>query len=149
MEKAHRRAPAVPTQTRRSIPIALLRAREQVMSRFRPMLAVHGVTEQQWRVLRVVAESEAIDASELAQRACILAPSLTRIAKHLEDGGLIMRVKDAQDARRARFDIAPDGLALIDAMAADREAIYASIEAEFGHERMETLLELLEQLAEL
>ena len=113
------------------------------------MLAEHGVTEQQWRVLRVVAESEAIDASELAQRACILAPSLTRIAKHLEDGGLIKRVKDAQDARRVRFDIAPDGLALIDAMAVDREAIYASIEAEFGHERMETLLELLEQLAEL
>ncbi len=138
-----------PTQTRRSIPIALLRARERVMSRFRPMLAEHGVTEQQWRVLRVVAESEAIDASELAHRACILAPSLTRIAKHLEDAGFIRRVKDSRDARRARFDVAPRGLALIDAMAVEREAIYASIEADFGAERVEALLELLEQLADL
>ena len=138
-----------PTPTRRSIPIALLRARERVMSRFRPMLAEHGVTEQQWRVLRVVAESEAIDASELAQRACILAPSLTRIAKHLEDQSLIKRVRDAQDARRARFDIAPAGLALIESMASEREAIYATLERDFGHHRMESLLELLEQLADL
>ena len=149
MDKSQSSAFALPDQTRRSIPIALLRARERVMSRFRPMLAKHGVTEQQWRVLRVVAESDAIDASELAHRACILAPSLTRIAKHLEDQAMIKRVRDAQDARRTRFDIAPAGLALIDAMASERETIYTAIEAEFGHERMENLLELLEQLAEL
>ena len=143
------RSSATPTHTRRSIPIALLRARERVMSRFRPMLAEHGVTEQQWRVLRVVAESEAVDASELAQRACILAPSLTRIAKHLEDNRYIERVKDPVDARRVRFEMAPAGLALIDAMASEREAIYAAIEADFGAERVEALLELLEQLADI
>lgn len=48
-----------------------------------------------------------------------------------------------------RFDIAPDGLALIESMSAEREAIYTAIEREFGHQRMETLLELLEQMAEL
>ncbi|MGH7006661.1 MAG: hypothetical protein ACREIP_22160, partial [Alphaproteobacteria bacterium] len=33
----------------RSLPMQLLRAREAVMQRFRPMLHQHGVTEQQWR----------------------------------------------------------------------------------------------------
>ncbi|MGM3243097.1 hypothetical protein ACS2VP_27140, partial [Bacillus cereus group sp. Bc237] len=39
----------------RSLPMALLRSRESVMVRFRPMLRAHGLTEQQWRVLRAMA----------------------------------------------------------------------------------------------
>ena len=46
------------SRTQRSLPMALLRARELLMERFRPMLSAHGVTEQQWRVLRVLHESE-------------------------------------------------------------------------------------------
>ena len=38
----------------RSLPMALLRAREAVMARFRPLFRLHGVTEQQWRVLRAL-----------------------------------------------------------------------------------------------
>lgn len=67
-----------PRETRRSLPIALLRAREAMMQHFRPMLAVHDLTEQQWRVLRVLAESGAKDATQLAELAQILGPSLSR-----------------------------------------------------------------------
>ena len=38
------------SKTRRTLPIALLRAREHLMERFRPMLLSYSVTEQQWRV---------------------------------------------------------------------------------------------------
>ena len=69
----------LPLDTRRSLPIALLRARETVMHRFRPLLASHDLTEQQWRVIRVLGETSPLDASDVAERACILAPSLTRI----------------------------------------------------------------------
>ena len=34
--------------TRHALPMAL-RAREAVMTRFRPMLAAHDINEQQWR----------------------------------------------------------------------------------------------------
>ncbi len=54
-------------ETGRSLPIALLRARESLMARFRPMLAAHGFTEQQWRVLRIVGEVDvSCDAASLA-----------------------------------------------------------------------------------
>ena len=66
------------SKTRRTLPMALLRAREAVMERFRPLLLAHGVTEQQWRVLRVLKEAEETDASDLADAASILAPSLSR-----------------------------------------------------------------------
>ena len=64
-----------------SLPMELLKAREAAMSRFRPMLRDHGLTEQQWRVIRALAHYGEIDAGELAQRSFLLAPSLTRILR--------------------------------------------------------------------
>ena len=74
-----------PRDTRHSLPMALLRAREAVMSRFRPLLAEHDINEQQWRVIRVLGEAGTLDASEVAERTFILAPSLTRMIKTLEE----------------------------------------------------------------
>ena len=54
------------------------------MSRFRPMLREHGLTEQQWRVIRALADYKEIDAGELAKKSFLLAPSLTRILQFLE-----------------------------------------------------------------
>ena len=77
----------------KSLAIALLRAREATMSHFRPRLARHELTEQQWRVIRVLADSgkAALDATEIATRSVILTPSLTRILRTLEDRGVIVR----------------------------------------------------------
>ncbi len=68
-----------PTKTDRALPLALLRARETVMSPIRRVLKNHDVTDQQWRVLRVLYENGVTDAKKLAKSACVLAPSLTRM----------------------------------------------------------------------
>ena len=61
-----------------SLPMALLLAREATMRRFRPSLAEHGLTEQQWRVLRALASADQpIEVSVLAERTALLAPSVT------------------------------------------------------------------------
>jgi homoprotocatechuate degradation regulator HpaR len=141
--------PADPRATRVALPMALLRAREAVMARFRPILSDHGITEQQWRVIRVVAEAGRIDATDLAARANILAPSLTRMLKALTDRGLIARAKDKGDARRQILTITPDGDALIRAVSPHSAQVYRGIEAEFGADRTEQLLALLNDLAAL
>ena len=87
--------------------MALLHAREAVMARFRPMLAAHDVTEQQWRVLRVLSEAGSVEATELADRASVLPPSLTRIIKALEGRKFITRNKAEGDGRRVVLTIAP------------------------------------------
>src|SRR5260370_23181625 len=69
---------------RQSLPIALLRAREAVMSYFRPHHRKGGITEQQWRVIRVLYLDGEMDAAELAPRAYLPAPSLSPILKDLE-----------------------------------------------------------------
>jgi homoprotocatechuate degradation regulator HpaR len=129
--------------------MSLLRAREVVMAQFRPILAQHGVSEQQWRVIRVLGEQSPLDATELAERASILAPSLTRIIKALEERKLITRGKVNGDGRRVMLAIAPKGQVLISEVAPESSAIYDEVQRRIGHERYEQLLDLLEGLIDL
>jgi homoprotocatechuate degradation regulator HpaR len=126
--------------------MALLRAREATMTRFRPLLASHGVTEQQWRVIRVLAESGPLDATQLAARCCILRPSMTLILRTLEGRKLVSRKRNANDARRLIIDATPKAIALIQEVAPQSNQIHQTLEREFGRERLERLLDILEEL---
>ena len=129
--------------TARSLPIALIRAREGVMQPIREMLAETGLTEQQWRVLRVLAEHGAQDASTLAKRASLLFPSLTRITQSMNAKGLITQSRDASDRRRQLITIAPQGQKIIDDYSAQAVQIVAGFKATLGAENYEQLLDLL------
>ena len=119
------------------------------MTRFRPMLAAHEINEQQWRVIRVLGEVDALDATEVAIRANILAPSLTRMIKAMTERGLIERARDTSDGRRVILSIAPEGRALLRLVAPDSTAIYRQLEADYGRERTAQLIEMLIALADL
>jgi homoprotocatechuate degradation regulator HpaR len=135
--------------TRRSLPIALLRARETVMGPLREMLAQSGINEQKWRVLRVLQESGPSELTLLAKEACLLLPSLTRIIRAMEEEGLVTRITDAQDRRKGIVSITEAGLGLVHAHMAESNAIFERLEKEFGHERLEALLDLLDGLQDL
>ena len=128
---------------RHSLPMELLRAREAAMARFRPMLREHGLTEQQWRVIRALADGEQLDASELARRSYLLAPSLTRILQFLEKEKLVKRGSDTRDQRRSVLSLSAKGRRVFNRVGPDSEIRYAEIEAEFGGERLKMLYELL------
>ncbi|MFV0491448.1 MAG: homoprotocatechuate degradation operon regulator HpaR [Pseudorhodobacter sp.] len=132
--------------TRRTLPISLLRAREAVMERFRPLLSAHGVTEQQWRVLRILQEAERMDASELAEAACVLPPSLSRIIKTLEKKTYIAVAKDRDDGRRSQISLTPEGDTFLRRVAPESAAIYATIEAALGQDRIASLLDDIDVL---
>jgi homoprotocatechuate degradation regulator HpaR len=121
----------------------LLKAREAAMSRFRPMLREHGLTEQQWRVIRALSDYNEMDAGQLAKRSFLLAPSLTRILQFLEKSKLVKRSADAADQRRANFVLTAKGRRVFEEIAPDTEKLYAEIEAQFGLDRLESLYELL------
>lgn len=132
--------------TDRSLPIALIRAREGVMAPIREMLAETGLTEQQWRVLRVLAEHGQLDAKSLAERASLLLPSLTRIAATLRGKGLITQTQGDADRRRQFIAITPKGQRLIDANAPQAARIAAGFRAALGDADFDTLLDLLARL---
>lgn len=141
--------PAPLRPTGRSLPIALLRARENVMGPIREMLAPAGVSEQKWRLLRVLQESGPLDLTALASEACLLLPSLTRMVRPLEAEGLIHRSVPPDDRRRVVMAITPAGAALLAAHAERSAAIFARLERRFGPDRLEQLLDLLEALQAL
>lgn len=130
----------------KSLPMSLLRAREAVMKQFRPSLRRHGLTEQQWRILRALAAVEAIEVTELAHVAFLLGPSLSRILRDLEARQLIERRTAKADLRRGVVSISQKGLKLIELVAPTSEAIYAAITQRYG---MQKLAELQDMLAVL
>ena len=132
--------------TARSLPIALIRARETVMAPIRHMLADSGITEQQWRVLRVLEEAGPLDGATLAMRACLLPPSLTRIVQSMAERGLVQQSNSETDRRRSVVAITSDGVALIAANQPQAAEIAQSYKAKLGPERFDTLLDLLDVL---
>ena len=136
-------------RTDRSLPIALLRARETVMGPLREMLAHSHINEQKWRVLRVVGESGPLEQTAIANAACLLLPSLTRILRTMETEGLLMRTIDATDRRKSIVAITDAGRALILAHLAESNALFARLEAQFGSEKLDHLLDLLEDLRKI
>ena len=127
----------------RSLPMSLLRAREAVMRQFRPSLRNHGLTEQQWRILRALTAVDAIEVTELARVAFLLGPSLSRILRDLEARELIERRAAKDDLRRAVVSISTKGLKLIEAVAPTSEAIYAEITSRYGARKLAELQEML------
>lgn len=76
----------------RNLPLLLLRAREEVISHFRPILNAHGVTEQQWRIVRALAEhGDALEVREISKLCTISGPSLTGVLARMDAQGLVRR----------------------------------------------------------
>ncbi|MDR3376834.1 MAG: homoprotocatechuate degradation operon regulator HpaR [Ancalomicrobiaceae bacterium] len=129
--------------------MSLLRAREAVMRQFRPGLMHFGLTEQQWRVLRALTAVREIEVSALAEATFLIASSLSRILKGLDERGLILRRAVDEDMRRGLVSISPKGEELIETAGAYSERIYAEITRRFGVERLAALQEMLRDLEAL
>jgi homoprotocatechuate degradation regulator HpaR len=124
----------------------LMRAREAVMQHFRPHLREHDITEQQWRILRVLAEQKNVDMVALSNRCSIQPPSLSRTIPLLVERGLVRRGSHGNDRRKTLVDLTPSGRVLFRTMSAESERIYSELEAEIGHERLRNVYELLDEL---
>ncbi len=129
----------------RSLPMSLLIAREAVMAKFTPVLREHGLSSQQWRVLRALIEYGELDATELSNRCCLMMPSLSRILKNMLERGLIARRTDSKDQRRSLISLTSAGEKLFDTLAPWNEARYDHIENILGKEKLEQLYALLDE----
>jgi homoprotocatechuate degradation regulator HpaR len=130
----------------RSLPMQLMRARESVLQRFRPRLRAKGVSEQQWRVIRVLAEDDWVDMRELAARCNILPASLSRMVPLMERMGLVQRKPDAKDQRRNRVALSAKGRTLFSTTAVESERIYEEIAQAIGAEKLAALYKALDHV---
>ena len=134
------------TKTQPSLTLSLLQAREAAMAFFRPLLNQHDLTEQQWRVIRILKQHGELENYQLAELACILKPSMTGVLGRQERDGLVRRQKAAQDQRRVFVSLTERGEACFASMKEGMEANYQKIQAQFGEEKLQQLMGLLNDL---
>jgi homoprotocatechuate degradation regulator HpaR len=130
----------------RTLPAILMRAREAVMTRVRPVLRAYDMTEPQWRVLRTLASVEEVEVTQLAEMVFLLPSSLSRILKDLTERGMIRRRTSIEDLRKGLVSISDKGMDLIEASNPETSQVKAEIERLYGSERMDRLMRLLEEL---
>ncbi|BCU64394.1 transcriptional regulator [Acinetobacter bouvetii] len=134
---------------RPSLTLALLEAREALMTHFRPELNEMGLTEQQWRIIRTLAQYQELDSTTLAEKACILKPSLTGIINRMLETGLIVRRRSDADQRFSFISLSEDGEKIFSQMRGRMESRYQKIQDRLGEEKMKQLMELLKEVQSL
>ena len=137
----------------RNLPRLLLEAREAVMQHTRPSLREHGLSDQQWRVLRVLGEHAGdpagVETGRVAREALLLGPSLTGVLTRMERDGLIGRARCPLDARRTVVRATPAGLKRVATLSETIESHYQWMEAQLGKERLAQLYGLLDSVIAL
>jgi len=134
---------------RPSLTLTLLQAREAAMSFFRPLLNQHNLTEQQWRVIRILRQHGEMESYRLAELACILKPSMTGVLSRLERDGIVSRCKPPHDQRRVYINLTEQGQQCFLSMSDGMESNYRKIQEQFGEEKLQQLLGLLNELKQI
>lgn len=133
----------------RSLAIACTRGREAIVARFRDLLNQEDLTEQQWRVLRILYDRSPAIGAEVSELTCIHKASLSRIINSLEQSGVVKRSPSTDDRRAALIVLTADGTALMDRLIPIASDIYDGIVSDLGIDRYRQLLSLLEELAHI
>ena len=131
-----------------SLPMVLYRALDGVMPLYRALFACHGLTEQQWRVLRVIWTDRNVTSRALSARTLISPPSLVSIIDRLEAKGLVTRVRSVSDRRAVHVVATADGRALQERIMPEVARIDAVLRARVSAGEWAAMVATLERLAE-
>ena len=132
-----------------SLPMMLYRALDAVMPRFRRIFNEFGLTEQQWRVLRVLWEHDAIAFRTLADATLIPAPSLVGVVDRLAKQGLVVRRRSETDRRNVFVRATDEGRALHRKVRPRVDEAYADLRGSIDAEVWQQLITGLERLGSL
>ena len=130
-----------------SLPMALLRAREATMRLFRPLLSDHDLTEQQWRVLRVLWSENKVTAADLSRQTLLSAPSLVGILDRLENKQLIARVRSTTDRREVYIVTTNQGRKLREKILPSVGQIHEEIRSRVSQEEWDVMVATLAKLS--
>lgn len=129
----------------RNLPLLLLQAREHLLSYFRPVLNANNITEQQWRILRLLLDTQSLEPREIGELCRISSPSLAGVLARMQDLDLIIRSRLEHDQRRVRVALTPRSRVLAARMAPQIDATYRQIEQLIGAEFCDSLYQRLDQ----
>lgn len=130
----------------RNLPHLLLRARDTLMAQFRPLLGEHGLTEQQWRILRELLEQGPLEPRQLCDACSISSPSIAGVLARMEETGLVARERMPHDQRRVLVSTTQKSRELALELVPQIEARYAALERTLGVKAMQEVYDTLDAL---
>ncbi len=133
----------------RSLPMMLYRSLDAVMPRFRRIFNEFGLTEQQWRVLRVLWQQDEVAFRELADLTLIPAPSLVGIVDRLTRSGLAERRRSATDRRNVYVHATVKGKALEKKVRPRVDEAYDELRSSVDAKTWNSLIVGLEQISSI
>jgi homoprotocatechuate degradation regulator HpaR len=130
-----------------SLAAIVLSAKESVIAPMRRKLRELDITEPQWRVMRVLQDRGATDATCLSDVGLLHGPSVTRILKDLEERELVVREPDPNDGRRTLVALTPAGREVVKLISRDVLRVMREYSERFGDDRLERLTNELRALS--
>lgn len=130
----------------RNLPQLILKAREKLLSHFRPIISHFGLTEQQWRILRTLGENKQLEPREICEHCHILSPSLAGVLSRMEEIDLVNRTRFETDQRRVTVRLTPKGERLVAELGPLIVAQYRVIEESFGPELINELYDVMDRV---
>ncbi len=128
--------------------VSLLVAAATVQQHIAELMREHGLTHDQYNVLRILrgAEPNGHSRGEVGKRMMSKAPDVTRLLDRLEKQGLITRGWDADNRRLSVARITREGLALLDVVDPALHELQRSLTAGLNAVELRELARLCEQL---
>ena len=117
------------------------------MPRFRQIFNEFGLTEQQWRVLRVLWQHEQIAFHELADLTLIPAPSLVGVVDRLTKSRLAGRRRSETDRRNVFVHATEQGKALESKVRPRVDKAYQELRASIDDRTWNALINGLEEIS--
>ena len=128
-----------------SLPMLMNRALDAIMPKYRAVFAKYDITEQQWRILRVLWEQERCSTTALSDRTLIPGPSLVGVIDRLTSKGLVRRVRSEDDRRRVFVEATTKGKTMQSKIGPKIDEVYADLLSATGDRNWATLINTLKK----
>jgi len=128
--------------------VSLMVAAEHLDQAVAPIWERHGVTADQYNVLRILrgVYPGGHPRNEVARRMIHRAPDVTRMLDRLVRRGVVVRVRNADDRRESIATITKKGLALLDRIDPEVLAVQKAVTAALTEPKLRQLVRLCDAL---
>lgn len=128
--------------------VAILRTADVVRRRLTSVIEPHGVTMQQYNVLRILrgVYPHPLPTLEIGERLIERMPGITRLLDRLEEKGLVRRERCSDDRRLVHCWITEPGLDLLAAMDPVTDRADDEVVQELDSAELELFIEMLDRV---
>lgn len=129
-----------------SLPMMMNRTLDSVLPEFRAVFKAFDLTEQQWRILRVLWHEDGRTLGTISTQTLLPAPSLVGIIDRMEDKGLLKRIRSTSDRRTVRISTTVKGRRLEEKIQPLVDECYARIAAGIKPREWKIMMNTLQQI---